>query len=284
MTIEANEQPAVDTWEAPMLVDAHVHLYDCFDRTTFFDAARANFQAAALGLGLTGDAPGCLMLAETANDHAFESLIAQHEFDHGRWRFHPASEGRSLIAAQGGQDVLVVIAGRQIVTREGLEVLALCCNEQFTDGRVAEHTIEKVIEAGGLPVLPYGVGKWRGARGKLVDRLLSGPLGSRLCLGDNAGRLRLSAAPKQFQDARRHDVWVLPGTDPLPLPGQACNAGRYGMALDGSVDRAMPAASIKRLIETRDRQPDTYGRTAGLGGFLSAQLRMQLRKRLGKRA
>jgi hypothetical protein len=266
-----------------VLVDAHVHLYDCFDRAVFFDSALRNIRHAAWALGLSADTPCCLLFTEMSGDHAFESLIDQHELDGGRWRFQPANDGRSLIAALEGKDVLTVVAGRQVVARAGLEVLALCCNETFTDGLAVEQTIEKVIEAGGLPVLPYGVGKWSGARGRIVDDLLTSAPGSRLMLGDNAGRLAISGEPKQFADARRRGVRVLPGTDPLPFPSQAHRVGRYGMVLKGEIDRAMPAESIKRLIETADEQPRTFGRTDGLLHFLLLQTGMQFRKRLRKR-
>lgn len=283
MAINPFGQPAGDIKAGPVLIDTHVHLYDCFDRVAFFDGAYRNFQAAAQALGLPGDTPGYLMLAETARDHAFESLISQHELDGGRWRFHPAQEGCSLVAALDGRDVLTVIAGRQVVIREGLEVLALCCNEQFADGLDVEHTIEQVIEAGGLPVLPYGVGKWSGARGMRVDKLLDGPLGSRLLLGDNAGRLSIGDEPRQFAEARKRGIWVLPGTDPLPFAGQAARVGSYGMLLTGDIDRDKPAASIKHLIQTADTQPSAYGRTDGLIHFLIKQIGMQVRKRMAKK-
>ncbi len=283
MREETGHHAGATAANAAVLVDAHVHLYDCFDRAGFFDSALNNFRRAAQQLGLPIETPGCLMFTETSKDHAFESLIIQHELDGGRWKFHPASEGRSLVAALEGKDALTVIAGRQVVTREGLEVLALCCNEGFTDGRAVEHTIEKVIEAGGLPVLPYGVGKWSGARGLIVDELLKSALGSRLMLGDNAGRLAMSGEPKQFALARERGVWVLPGTDPLPFPSQAKGVGRYGMALTGVIDPAMPAASVKRLIETANQQPQIFGRADGLIRFLWLQSAMQMRKRLRKR-
>ena len=283
MNTSPDAQSHIETRSGRVLVDAHVHLYDCFDRVTFFDGAYRNFQHAAQTLGLPSDTPGCLMLTETSKDHAFEALLKQHELDGGRWRFHPAGEGRSLIAALDGKDVLTVIAGRQVVTLEGLEVLALGCNEEFTDGRAIEHTIEQVIEADGLAVLPYGVGKWNGARGVLVDKLLDGPQGSRLLLGDNAGRLSIGGEPKQFTRARKRGIWVLPGTDPLPFANQATRAGTFGMVLTGGIDRDKPAMSIKQLIQTADAQPKAFGRTDGPVSFLAKQFGMQLRKRLVKR-
>ncbi len=266
-----------------VLVDTHVHLYDCYDRALFFDSAYANFQSAASTLGVAGDVIGCMMLTETSRDHAFESLIAQHELDGGRWRFHPGADSRSLLAARDGKDALIVIAGRQIVTREGLEVLALCCNEQFNDGRPIEHSIEKVIEADGLVVLPYGVGKWSGARGLMIDKLLDGPLASRLLLGDNAGRLAMGGEPKQFARANKQGIWVLPGTDPLPFADEARSAGRYGMLIKDHVNREHAADGIKQWIQAASAQPMVYGRTDGPVRFFKKQVRMQLRKRLGKR-
>lgn len=284
MSREPNHQSGHDVSSSPVLIDAHVHLYDCFDRTVFFDAALKNFRHAAQSLGLPGNTPGCLMLAETTRDHAFESLVAQRELDGGRWRFSPTGEGRSLVAALDGEDVLTVIAGRQVVTREGLEVLALCCNETFTDGLAAEHTIENVIEAEGLAVLPYGVGKWSGARGKVLDGLMSGPLANTLMLGDNAGRLAMAGEPKQFAEARKQGIGVLPGTDPLPFPGQAARVGRFGMVLDGGIDKAKPTTSIKTRLEASETQPATYGRAERLFTFLGLQVGMQFHKRLRRRS
>jgi len=277
-------QPTADTQSgAVVLVDAHVHLYDCFDRAAFFDGASNNFRSAASSLGLPGDTHGVLLFTEMSGVHAFESLIAQHELNGGRWRFHPASEGRTLVAALEGKDVLTIVAGRQVVTREGLEVLSLCCSEQFTDGQAIEHTIEKIIEAGGLPVLSYGVGKWSGSRGKIIDRLIRGALGSRLMLGDNAGRLWMGGEPKQFAEARQRGMWVLPGTDPLPFADQASRVGRYGMMLCGEIDRDRPAASIQHLIRSAEAQPRVYGTTDGPLSFLKLQIAMQVRKRLIRR-
>ena len=269
----ATDQPVI-------LIDAHVHLYDCFDRVAFFDAAHANLSAATRTLGYPDGTPGCLLLTETAKDQAFEDLIVQHELPGGRWCFHQADEGCSLIAELNGKSALTIIAGRQVVSREGIEVLALCCNEQFADGRTAEHTIEKIIEAEGLPVLPYGVGKWSGARGALVSRLIEGPLGSRLLLGDNAGRLALAGKPDLFKQARERGIWVLPGTDPLPFPNQASRVGTFGLTLPGRVEPDKPAQSIRQLILTADAQPPAFGRTDGPAAFFIKQLKMQLRKRL----
>lgn len=267
-----------------VLIDAHVHLYDCYDLATFFDAARQNFADAANELDLPGDTPGVLMLTETSNDNAFQSLIDRGETNNGRWRFSPHDDGLSITASKDGRDELTVIAGKQVVTAEGLEVLALGTNHAFTEGLELRHTIQKVDQHQGLPVLPFGVGKWSGRRGQIVSNLIqdeSFPV--RFMLGDNAGRLALAGKPKTFEQASQKNIWTLPGTDPLPFADQAGRVGRFGLVLGQGFDPTGPGASIIETLKNLQAQPKTFGRTSGPLPFMRLQFAMQLRKRLGKR-
>lgn len=52
------------------------------------------------------------------------------------------------------------MAGRQIVTAEKLEVLALGTDLDIDDGRPIREVLSLVTENGGLPVIPWGAGKW----------------------------------------------------------------------------------------------------------------------------
>ncbi len=283
MNVDTTQPAGPGASSSSILIDAHVHLYDCYDRAVFFDAALKNFADAARALNLPDETPGVLMFTETVKDNAFQSLIEQGELDGGRWRFREIEEGLSLTASLDGRDVLTLIAGRQIVTLEGLEVLALCCGELFKDGQPIEQSIAEVVKAGGLPVLPYGVGKWRGARGKVLDRLIYGPQKAGLFLGDNAGRLAMAGEPTQFAQAQKHGIWTLHGTDPLPIASQADRVARAVTILEGDIDRQSPAASVKILIEASDKQPGAYFSGSGIFSFLKLQITMQVRKRLGKR-
>jgi hypothetical protein len=287
MTTEARTDTTSPS-SPPVLIDAHVHLYDCFDRKTFFNAASKNFQLAAQSLGLPRNTPACLMLAETSKNHAFKSLIEQretnNETDNEPWQFNATHDHQSLTASHQDRNPLTIIAGRQIITREGLEVLALCCNETFTDGLAIEDTLSKVIDADALPVLPYGIGKWTGKRGDIINKLLTSPLADKLFLGDNAGRLAIAGEPKQLTQARKQKIWTLPGTDTLPFPSQASGVGRFGLVLDCNIDPTQPAASIKARLSTLTTQPKTFGQASGPLSFLSLQFAMQLRKRLRKKA
>lgn len=270
------------TWPSPVLIDAHTHLYDCYPRSTYFDSTLANIRRAKARLGLyTGcdpalHTPACLLLAEPVGMHAFESVRDQGTIDGGRWRFNPCADGLSLIAQHDGLDELVLIAGRQIKTHEHLEVLSLCCDRDIPDGLTTVQTLELAMEAGGLTVLPLGAGKWLGSRGRIVDDLLRGPLGEKLCLGDNAGRLAVGPTPRQFTEANKRGIWVLPGSGALPFRSQATRGGRYGLVLPATIDRATPAADIVREVRSLTQQPTIYGRPDGLWGYLRLQTAMQV--------
>jgi hypothetical protein len=267
-----------------MLIDAHTHLYDCYNRTAYFDSTLANIRRAKEQLGVYGGTdparhtPACLMLADPAGIYAFDSVLQQGELDGGRWRFTPRGDGVSLIAQHDGRDELILIAGRQIQSTERLEVLSLGCGKEIPDRRYkTEDVLERVIEQGGLAVLPLGVGKWWWSRGRVVDQILRGPVCGKFCLGDNAGRLAMGPTPRHFIEARKRGVWVLPGSGALPFRSQAARVGRYGLVLEDHIDLAAPAAGIKRAVLAGGEQPATYGRPDGLGNFLKLQIRMQVR-------
>ncbi len=121
---------------------------------------------------------------------------------HGFWELEPNSEPETL-AVRCGSTRLNVIAGRQLVTRERLEVLALGTTAPLRDGEPMEATLAAVRDVGAAAVLPWGVGKWLGARGAVVARVLADPAWRDVFLGDNGNRLELGPDPKHFTAARR---------------------------------------------------------------------------------
>jgi hypothetical protein len=124
-----------------ILVDAHVHIHDCYNLGNFFDSANANFKSAARRLGHENDYTGILLLAEASNDNWFRRLADSiggrdlpAEKEIGNWTFHRTNEKCSLLAQSGDSQNLYLIAGRQIVSAERLEILALLIDEFFKDG------------------------------------------------------------------------------------------------------------------------------------------------------
>jgi len=260
------------------LIDAHVHCHGCFAQAAFLDDAAAGFAGAARGLGIGGPAVGWLLFAEMRGDRYFDDLRTGGVEPPG-WTLAATLEDTTLLACREDGQTIILIAGRQLITREGLEVLALGSSGELADGEDLATTVERVRAQGALAVLPWGFGKWWGRRGRAVTRYLETVEQGGVFLGDNAGRPALLPPPPQFAQGAGRGLFVLPGSDPLPLSAEAAGVARYGLVLEGAVDADRPAAGLLRLLAGLRRQPATFGRRDGVAACLVKQLAMQWQKR-----
>ncbi len=259
-----------------ILVDAHVHFYRCFDAPGFLAAASANFSLEARRRGWDNFS-ALLLLAETSNDRWFERLASRRvKGSTGGWTFRRTEEADSLIAEADGCRSLTLIAGRQIVTAERLEVLALATPEYFADGGAVVPVLKMVKDRGALPVLPWGAGKWLGQRGKLVREALQHAPPSPLFCGDSSQRPVVWPRPRMFSLADRLGIKVLAGSDPLPLPPEAARAGSFGFSMAGAISPKRPARDVRRLLSDRATALTPYGRLERPFRFFSNQLRIRL--------
>jgi len=274
-----------------ILLDAHVHLHPCFAPARFFDAALANFRTVATRTGPDTKITGCLMFTESHGVNAFGHLQAHAAGagtdSEGRptnldsWDISATGEEISLFATRmtaNHVDRILLVAGRQLVTRERLEVLALGCAAELEDGMKLEHAIDATVTAGAVPVIPWGFGKWWGRRGAVLTDLLGSTEEPRFFLGDNSGRAALFPRPPLFGEAAVRGVFVLPGSDPLPFASQASRPGRCGLRLPVELDENRPGSSVLAALRALDDQPDVFGRYESLLGFVRSQVAMQWRK------
>lgn len=265
---------------ASLLIDSHVHFHACFERDAFLDSALENFQRGAAELGLTRPVTGCLMLAESAGERYF--LRWQRGEDgvkFGAWEFEPTADPAALIARRRSDgERLMLFAGRQVRSREGLEVLALATTEEFPDGLPFDDALARVRWSGALTVIPWGFGKWWFYRGALVEKVVCRSERPGLCLGDNAGRPEIAGHPRLFREAEARGIPVLPGSDPLPLPAHGDRAGSYGFLLEEGFDPLQPAQSLRRTLRTLVSAPRAYGRLRDLAGFCQDQIALRLRR------
>lgn len=263
--------------KGPFLVDSHVHVYRCYPAGRFFDCAWSNIDGGAKALGYSEGAIGCLLFTETAQDDFFDALRnGTSTVEAGRWRLENTDESTALLARLGDTPALVLVAGRQIVTLEGLEVLALGTCERFSDGLTLDETIDAVRSADAIAVIPWGFGKWWFRRGRILGRYLRSVADKGVFLGDNGGRPGFLPRPPLFALASEKHFVVLPGSDPLPLPSEVARVGGYGFVLEGEIDRRWPAAGLKGLIKSLHRQPRTFGQLENLPRFLINQCRLRI--------
>ena len=270
-----------------MLVgDAHVHVHRAFDLDRFFDAAaaRANERGAPL----------LLLLSECAGDQAFRALHAQAwgASPEGpravRHRLHPTAEATSLAFAPtgGAEPAGFLIAGRQLISEEGIEVLALALEPSHAlaeapDRRAdAAALVRAVLDAGAAAVLPWGLGKWLGRRGRRVAELASDPAlraEPLFLLGDTAHRFRPWRRPAPLRPPAR----VLAGSDILPVAGAERRVARYGFALDAPLDPDRPGLSFLEALR-RGCVPRSVGRRESFAATLAEQLRFRRARRAAR--
>jgi hypothetical protein len=269
-----------------LLVDSHVHVHQCFDVARVFDAAATNFAAAARAFAGARDSvpayDAVLCLVQSRGERFLDGVREGREGRvwrgaRGFWEIEPTCEPETLLV-HCGSTRLELIAGRQIVTRERLEVLALGTTAPLPEGEPIETTLAAVRDAGAVAVLPWGVGKWLGARGAVVARILANPEWRHVLLGDNGNRLELGPDPAEFAAARRAGRAVLPGSDPLPLRGQEARVGAYGFASDVVLDPLRPAASLLALLKSASTFV-AFGRRQPLGRFVGNQVALKLSSR-----
>lgn len=262
-----------------LFVDAHVHIYDCYDLDALFDSATDNLGRAAQKRGVAPKKRECmLLLTETVNDHYFDAL-AGGRLQPKRWRVQPTAEPAVLKLTHADRPTVWLVAGRQIATREDLEVLALGTVQRFPDGEPINESLAKVDNAAAVTALPWGFGKWWGRRGTIIRQLMTAARNRPLYGGDNGGRLSLSVRPDLLKFGEQRGHKVLPGTDPLPFPGQEARVGTFGMILEDWEPTDRPLERLTARLAALQDSPVGFGSLTGLVPFVRLQIAMQMRKR-----
>ncbi len=269
----------IDTDAGVLLVDAHVHVYPCFDINVLLDAALRNFNRAAKNLGLDDGFIGVLLLAETSRDNWFQQSSMLGGLAH--WQIEKTSDktvlqARLLTGNADNKNIIYIMAGRQIITAEGLELLALVTDSTFEDGLPVIAALSAVREQDAIPVMPWAVGKWLGKRGKILSALLKIQAQSDLCLGDNSGRPVFWRNPLHFRQAKTINMHILPGTDPLPFSSEANRVGSFGFMMQGKLSNTQPSIDFKQLLRNKTLPITAYGQLEMPLRFFINQLRLRI--------
>ncbi len=201
----------------------------------------------------------------------------------GRWRLEETGERASLAATDGARRLLLV-AGRQVATADGLEVLALGTASELPDGDGLHETVDRVLALGAPAAVPWGLGKWWFRRGRLLRDLLEAEAPEGFLLGDNAARPRGVPPSSLFRLAAEREVPMLAGTDPLSRPEEARRVGAYGSLVEvgASAFLEAPAAAIRTRLRALRTSPPVIGRRMTAPAVLGSQLRFWLARMRGR--
>ncbi len=252
-----------------VILDFHVHLYHCYDLDTVLTAAHESFRRLQ---GAAATTAGVLLLAESRGYDRFAEL-RENGVPASGWQVEQTGESCSLCCVNRDK-IIYVVRGRQMNTAEHLEVLALCTDADIDDGQSLAATVQAVAAGGGIAVLPWGAGKWIGNRGRIIREFLE-TTRDKVFLGDNGGRPVGWPEPAPFHLARKKRIPILPGSDPLPLPGEERRVGSYGGMLAVRLPGSAVASTIRQaLLQYPAVEP--VGRRRSPVTFLLQQLRLRL--------
>jgi hypothetical protein len=266
-----------------VLVDAHVHIHECFDLNIFLNSSYKNFQKFSKNFNAQSF-EGVLCLTENFNVNFFSKFRKTAELNSNQgnsldWRFHITDEPNSIRLSRNRYEVMYIIAGRQIITKEKLEVLGIGLLQNIDDGKPLADVVEFVNKNEALPIIPWGVGKWIGHRKEIVSNFIAGHKNGPLFLGDNSNRPFFWVKPSIFRRAERLNIRDLQGSDPLPIKSEATNAGRYGFMIDAKINPARPFEELKKKVFDLNSSLLQYGSPETTLRFLQNQILMQLIKR-----
>jgi hypothetical protein len=254
----------------------------------FLNSAFENFRLVAARWPEVDSFSGVLLLTESQNVNWFQSVSSYADQEHliesgidpHCWVFNRTNESCSLWARCTSGKELCIVAGRQIVTAEKLEVLALATDKEYVDGLPLAQTIETVKEDDAIAVVPWGFGKWMGKRGHILTEVLQRADKTDFFLGDNGGRTVFLRYPYHFRLAESKGMRILPGSDPLPFASECRRPGSFGFTIRASITSAEPAKEIKRTLLDHSIKLRSYGALQSPYRFFCNQLSMQIKKQL----
>lgn len=278
----------MSTESTTVMIDAHVHFYDCFDLNNVVGAAQKHFEYTLAkhvdAHHQTSKQKALCLLCVDLQDKELEEEIKRLRAVPGlhiseRNTDEPSS--RTVTNENTGFSMQIVW-GHQIICAENIELLAFGLSEKIPNGTSLLDAISSTGKMGSFGILPWGFGKWTGERGQIVRHVLEGLTSEKsdLLVGDNGGRWSLSSKPALLQYAESRSIWNIPGSDPLPFPAQEAKLGSRGVILNGHYDTEKPLSSIARLINELEHPPVDYGTGESTLNFLMSQTKMQLRKHL----
>ncbi|MFT5258280.1 MAG: hypothetical protein ACI9J2_000065 [Saprospiraceae bacterium] len=202
------------------ILDTHLHLYPEYDIEKAFVQFQIKAQTALKGTLKV------VCLAERHDCHYFHSLH-QADLVLPNYTIENVSEKEIKLTHIQSGDAFHLVAGRQVISSENIEVLALSCQQDIEDGHPAKDIIKLCQQAGGVAVVAWSPGKWFAKRGKVVQALLDSHSPSDFMLGDTTLRPFGWGVPWLMRKAMKKGYPVIAGSDPLPFIGEEKWFGAY---------------------------------------------------------
>ena len=260
-----------------LLADFHLHIYRSHQRELLLRALFSNLSHLAAQITPSSEPP---ILAAFLADRRRSNLF--RDWQRGLIRVlgcsaRPLDEFTLLLEPPKGRPVYL-FAGRQITTREGLELLTLVTDNDIPDALLFPKAVEMAAQDPGIPVIPWAPGKWLGSRADLIRHGLASLQPHGVLIADPAVRPAGFPQPSLFRFAQKREIPIVAGSDVYPFPGEETLVGSWASIVEGPFDPHRPSESIRALLRQR---PLPLCRRVGRRSSLLAAIRRWLNHRFG---
>lgn len=240
-----------------LLIDAHVHLYQQYNLNLIFRSGVENLINAYKKTGRTlPDQTVAVWLLTERHDCRFFNEIQENPelFKRADRHVRMGGEPGAVLIRQDNLPDLYILAGRQLVSTDGLEVLALTGWEKCPDRACSTaDLIRRIDQCGALSVLNWAPGKWFFRRGGVVrDLIRTLSIPPSFLIGDTPLRHALWMRPRLMREAQSRGIHLIAGSDPLPFRGEEFMIGTYGNAIECAFNPNQPVTSIRQILKDSD--------------------------------
>ena len=226
------------------IIDSHIHVYPCYDLDHAFSTLISRMD------GIAADAVKVACLTERYDCDFYDDLSVGSVQLNSRFSVQEDPHEACLwIQPHDGGGSLALLPGRQIVSSENIEVIALAHRDRIADGQPAARIVETVLNNNGVPMLSWSPGKWWFGRGNVVASLFERFSPASIVIGDTGLRPLGWGTPWLMRTARTRGFRVLAGSDPLPVIGEERYFGSYMTEAETASANASPTALIHSIVK-----------------------------------
>ena len=260
-----------------LLIDGHVHVYPVFTHNRLFSSAMENLSRA----NQDDNQVLICLLSERSDCHFFQDLYTGSVKPDGFTSEKTGEEiSLRLSLSNDPSRMLYMIAGRQIISAEGLEICALASLYAAPDYRLPARTlISAILDAGGMASINWAPGKWFFSRGHTVSRLIEDMHKKTVVIGDTTMRPQGWPEPALMKKAHERGFHIIAGSDPLPFAGEEEMAGQYGFSLQSEFDAQRPGASLIEAMQNAQLPVARFGSRSSMCHFIRRQWRIMSEKK-----
>lgn len=257
--------------EKTLLIDAHIHLYPVHHLALAIKHAHRNMEKAVPD----PEAVRIWLLTERSDCDAFAQILKNGSVD--GYSVKPVEDGRAMYLPEAN---LYIVAGRQVITQEGLELCALATTAQVQDRAMTTYEgIGFLLARGALVSINWAPGKWWGHRGKVVQSLLAEAPRPGVFIGDTAMRPAFWRQPALMNDAMQRGWRIVAGSDPLPFAGEEKSFGRYGFSCQAAWNADEPVTSLHDALLDPVTVFTCWGTRRRSAEFVRRQIQIMLEKK-----